>query len=187
MSSISASSAAAHHPAHMAPPALARQVLAAALFLIIVAAVAFGGSLASTDNVDGWYAGAEKVAWNPPNAVFGPTWTLLYALLALAGFLIWRSGFREGEPNAARNALALFVTQLALNAMWTPAFFAGYPAIGPAAWWIAAVIIVALIVVVIALAVSARRWSRIAAWIMLPYLAWLCFATSLNIGIIVLN
>lgn len=171
----------------MAPPAPARQALAGTLFLIIVAAVAFGGSLASTGNVDGWYAGAEKVAWNPPNAIFGPVWTLLYALLALAGWLIWRAGFREGEPNAARNALALFVAQLTLNSLWTPAFFAGYPLIGPAAWWIAAVIIVSLIVVVIALAISARRWSRVAAWIVAPYLVWLAFATSLNIGIIVLN
>lgn len=168
-------------------PTTLRQVIVAIAFVVIIAAVAFGGSLASTGNVDGWYANAEKVPWDPPNSVFGPVWTLLYALIALAGFLIWRSGFRMGGPNAARSALRLFVVQLVLNSLWTPAFFAGYPVFGAAAWWVAAVIIIALIVVVIALAIAAAKWSRIASWIMVPYLLWLCFATSLNIGIIVLN
>ncbi|WP_200332090.1 TspO/MBR family protein [Leucobacter sp. L43] len=168
-------------------PTTLRQVLVAVIFLVIVAAVAFGGSIASTGNVDGWYADAEKVPWDPPNAVFGPVWTALYALIALAGFLIWRPGFRMGGPNAARSTLSLFVLQLVLNALWTPVFFAGYPVFGEAAWWIAAVIIIALIVVVIALAVSAAKWSRVASLIMVPYLLWLCFASTLNIGIIVLN
>lgn len=168
-------------------PTTLRQVIAAVIFLLIVAAVALGGSLASTGNVDGWYANAEKVPWDPPNAVFGPVWTALYALIALAGFLIWRAGFRMGGPNAARSALALFVTQMVLNALWTPIFFAGYPVIGAAAWWIAAVVIIALIVVVVALAVSAAKWSRIASWVMVPYVLWLCFASTLNIGIIALN
>lgn len=168
-------------------PTTLRQVLVGIVFLLIVAAVAFGGSFASGDNVDGWYADAEKVPWDPPNAVFGPVWTALYALIALAGFLIWRAGFRMGGPNAARSALSLFVVQMVLNSLWTPAFFAGYPIFGEAAWWVAAVIIIALIIVVIALAVSAAKWSRIASAIMVPYLLWLCFASTLNIGIIALN
>ena len=168
-------------------PSTLRQIVAALLFVVIVAAVAFVGSLASTGNVDGWYADAAKVPWNPPNAVFGPVWSVLYALIALAGFLIWRAGFRSGEPNAAQRPLRLFIVQLVLNSLWTPAFFAGYPLLGPAAWWIAAVIILSLIVVVITLGVAAAPWSRIAAWITVPYLAWLLFATSLNIGIIALN
>lgn len=168
-------------------PTNLRQVIVAVIFLLIAAAVAFGGSLAASGNVDGWYANAEKVPWDPPNAVFGPVWTALYALIALAGFLIWRTGFRMGGPNAARSALMLFVVQMVLNSLWTPVFFAGYPVFGAAAWWIAAVIIIALIVVVIALAVSAAKWSRTASWIMVPYLLWLCFASTLNIGIIVLN
>ena len=168
-------------------PTTLRQVIVAIVFLLIVAAVAFGGSLASAGNTRGWYAEAAKVPWDPPNAVFGPVWSLLYALIALAGFLIWRSGFRMGGPNAARSALTLFVVQMVLNSLWSPVFFAGYPVFGAAAWWIAAVIIIALILVVVALAISAVRWSRIASGIMVPYLLWLIFASTLNIGIIALN
>ncbi|WP_241489466.1 TspO/MBR family protein [Leucobacter celer] len=175
-------------------PTIARQTIALIAFLAIVALVAFLGSLASSSNADGWYAGVEKVPWDPPNAVFGPVWSVLYGLIALAGWLIWRAGwliwragYRPGKPNAARRALTWFIVQLVLNGLWTPAFFAAYPVLGEPAWWIALAVIVALIGAVVALAIAARQWSRIAAWLMLPYLAWLLFATTLNIGIIALN
>lgn len=77
--------------------------------------------------------------------------------------------------------------QLILNGLWSPVFFAGYPLIGDAAWWIALIIIIALIVSVIWLAIIAMPWSKVASRLMLPYLLWLLFATSLNIGVIVLN
>ncbi|WP_449281304.1 TspO/MBR family protein [Leucobacter sp.] len=168
-------------------PSIARQTVALSAFIAIVALVAFLGSLASSSNVDGWYAGVEKVPWDPPNAVFGPVWSVLYLLIALAGWLIWRAGYRPGRPNAARGALTWFIVQLALNGLWTPAFFAAYPVLGEPAWWVALAVIVALIGAVVALALAARPWSRIAAWLMVPYLAWLVFATTLNIGIIALN
>ncbi len=159
----------------------------AAILLAAVALIAFLGSLASASNVDGWYASAAKVPWDPPNSLFGPVWSALYLMIALAGWLIWRNGYRENRPNAAGKQLRIYAMQLVFNALWTPVFFAGYPAIGEAAWWIALIIIVALIVSVIWLAGAAARWSRIAAWIMVPYLLWLLFATTLNIGIIALN
>ncbi len=166
----------------------ARQVTACALFLAAVVAVAGFGGIASAGNTLGWYADVTKVPWNPPNWLFGPAWTLLYFCVAVAGFLIWRAGFvGGGTHNRARPALAVFIAQLALNAAWTPVFFAGYPAVGAIAWWIALGIMTALIGCVAWLIVLARRWSRIAALILLPYLAWLCFAASLNLGIIVLN
>lgn len=155
--------------------------------LASVAVIAFLGSLASISNTDGWYAEVEKVTWDPPNAVFGPVWSILYFLIAVAGWLIWRRGYREGQPNAAKKTLTIFTAQLILNGLWTPTFFAGYPVIGEIAWWLALVIILALIVTVALLGVSALSWSRSAAWIMLPYLLWLLFAASLNVGIIALN
>ena len=112
---------------------------------------------------------------------------MLYVLIALAGWCIWRAGFRPGKPNAARKTLALYIVQLALNSLWSPIFFAGYPLIGDAAWWIALVIILALIASVIWLAIAAAKWSQAAMWIMIPYLLWLAFATSLNLAILVLN
>jgi benzodiazapine receptor len=169
-------------------PSTGRQVGAAVGFLGIVAAVAFLGSLATTPNTDGWYADVERVAWSPPNAVFGPAWTLLYFLIAVAGFLIWRAGFSgSAQKNRARGALVLFVIQLVLNFAWSPIFFAGYPMFGEPAWWLAMAVILVLIGFVIALIAVGRRSSKAAAWLLLPYLAWLIFASTLNAGIIYLN
>ncbi len=168
-------------------PPIWRQVATGIGLLAAVALVAFLGSQATIPNTEGWYAEATKVPWNPPNSVFGPAWSVLYVLIAAAGWLVWRSGWRSREPNAASTALTLFTVQLVLNAVWTPVFFAGYPVIGEAAWWVALAIIVALLGVVIAFAISAARWSKVAAWLMVPYLLWLLFATSLNAGIIALN
>ena len=169
-------------------PSAARQVISALLFVLIVAAVAFGGSLATAPHTEGWYADAERAPWSPPDWLFGPAWTLLYAFIALAGFLIWRSGFRGPElRNAARGTLALFVAQLVLNSLWTPLFFAGFPVLGAVAWWLAMVDIVALIVLVVWLIGAARKWSKVAAGLLVPYVAWLVFASTLNMAIIVLN
>ncbi|MFF8818415.1 MULTISPECIES: TspO/MBR family protein [Leucobacter] len=168
-------------------PPVQRQAATSIALLAVVALVAFLGSQATIPNTEGWYAEATKVPWNPPNSVFGPAWSVLYVLIAAAGWLVWRSGWRASAPNAARTSLTLFTVQLVLNAAWTPVFFAGYPVVGEAAWWVALAIMVALVGFVIAFAFSAAQWSKVAAWLMVPYLLWLLFATSLNIGIIALN
>ncbi|MGO2660653.1 TspO/MBR family protein [Mycetocola reblochoni] len=174
-------------PATPRPP-LSRQIVVAVLLLAAVFAVASLGSLAAIGNTDGWYATVEKVPWNPPNSVFGPAWTVLYLLMAVAGYLVWRRGFRgRGSRNAATGTLVLFAAQLLANGLWTPVFFAGYPVAGVAAWWAAMGIMVVLIVLVVALIVVARRVSVAAAILLLPYLAWLLFASTLNAGIIALN
>ncbi|UOQ61447.1 tryptophan-rich sensory protein [Leucobacter rhizosphaerae] len=172
----------------VAPLSVGRQVAVAALCLVLVAAIAVGGSLASASNTEGWYLEVEKVPWNPPNEVFGPAWTVLYVLIALVGFLIWRAGYvGGGRPNAARRTLRIYAFQLVLNAAWTPIFFAGYPVFGQPAWWVAMGVILALVATVIWLMASAAKWSRVATLLLIPYLLWLLFASSLNAGIIVLN
>ncbi|MBP1324930.1 tryptophan-rich sensory protein [Leucobacter exalbidus] len=168
------------------PPA-ARQIVIGVVLLVVVAMIAFLGSLASMPHTDGWYAVAAKVDWSPPNSVFGPAWSILYFLIAVAGWMIWRNGWRENQPNAAQKTLTIYTVQLALNAIWTPIFFAGYPLIGEPAWWIALVVIIALILCVIWLAVSAWKWSKPASLLMIPYVLWLVFASSLNAGVIALN
>ena len=174
--------------ATQAAPGLGRQILAGVLFLAVVAAIAVFGSMATMPNTDGWYAEVERAPWSPPDALFGPVWSALYFLIALAGFLIWRAGFRGGgQRNAASGALTLFVVQMVLNSLWTPVFFAGYPAMGEPAWWIALVIIVALVLTLLVLIPKAWRWSKIASIVLIPYLLWVSFATSLNLAIIVLN
>lgn len=170
-----------------APPTRT-QVKAAALFLGVVIVIAAAGSLASASNTEGWYLDVQKVAWNPPNWVFGPAWSVLYVLIAVTGFLIWRAGYAgEGKENRAKSVLWAYAIQLGLNAIWTPIFFAGYPVAGRAAWWAALIVIMVLIAAVIWLAIEAAQFSKAAAWIQVPYLLWLMFATSLNVGIIVLN
>lgn len=120
------------------------------MLLVAVAAVAVGGSLATIGNVEGWYADARKAPWSPPDGVFGPVWSALYFGIAVACFLIWRRGHRGAdEPNAARDWIRMWVVQLVLNALWTPAFFGGFPVIGEPAWWIAAAIILTLLGVVV--------------------------------------
>lgn len=169
-------------------PTVLRQIAVLLLLLFIVAAIAFFGSLATTPNVDGWYADATKVPWNPPNGVFAPAWTTLYVVIAIVGLLIWRAGYDEkADGNRARRTLTIYGLQLALNAAWTPIFFAGYPLIGEIAWWLALVVILALIATVVWLIASAAKWSKVAAWLLVPYLGWLIYASSLNAGIIALN
>ena len=153
-----------------------------AVFVLAVAAAALIGSLATTAHVDGWYADAPKPPWTPPNWLFAPMWSVLYLGMAVAGWHVWRSTDRR-----RRAALALFWTQLGLNALWTPIFFAGYPVWGPAALWIAAGVIVALDAVVAACAIVFRGIDRFAAWVMVVSLAWLLYATSLNVGVAALG
>ncbi|HWM34500.1 MAG TPA: TspO/MBR family protein [Pseudolysinimonas sp.] len=165
------------------PRSTGRSILALVLFLAIAAAVAALGSIATAQNVEGWYAEADKAPWTPPGAVFGPVWTVLYALMSLAAWLIWR------EPDSAerRRALGLYVAQLVLNALWTPVFFGLYPTIGVAALWAALVIIVALDVLVLLTALRFRPVRRLAAVLLIPYGAWLAYATTLNAAAAVLN
>jgi len=164
---------------------VSRQVLVAVALLVAVAAIAVGGSLASTENVDGWYSGVDKVPWNPPNWLFGPVWSVLYLFIATAGFLLWRRAASDGRTWDP--VLTVYVVQLALNAAWTPIFFAGYPIVGEAAWWIALGVILALIVSVVVLMGFATTRSKTAGWLLAPYLFWILYASTLNAGVAALN
>lgn len=152
-------------------------------FIVISFAVAALGSVATATNVDGWYADAEKAPWNPPNFLFGPVWTFLYTAISVAAWLVWR---RRRDLNV-RPALIAYVVQLVLNAIWTPVFFGLYPTLGAPALWIALAIIVALDVAVLVTMVRFWPASRIASWLLVPYWAWVLFATTLNAALAVLN
>lgn len=160
-----------------------KPALMLAAFLAISFAVAALGSLTTITNVEGWYAEAAKVAWTPPNVVFGPVWTVLYAAMSIAAWRVWL----ERERVDVRRPLTLYVAQLAVNAVWTPVFFGLYPVIGVTALWLAAAIIVALDVLVLLTLLAFRPISRFAAVLLMPYLGWVLYATTLNVGIAVLN
>jgi tryptophan-rich sensory protein len=153
-----------------------------AAFLAIAYAVAAFGALTTIGAVDGWYARAPHVVWTPPNAAFGPVWAVLYTLIAVAGWLVWRA---QGPRRAV--ALPLFVVQLVLNSLWTPIFFSGFQLIGAGALWLALVVILALDLVVAATIAAFWPVSRLAAILLLPYLLWILYASTLNWGDAVLN
>ncbi|HKY66401.1 MAG TPA: TspO/MBR family protein [Acidimicrobiales bacterium] len=149
-----------------------REWAALAGFLAASLVVAVLGGLATAGNVDGWYASADKPAWTPPNAVFGPVWSLLYTVMAVAAWLVWR----EGGWARQRVPLTLYAVQLLLNLAWTPTFFAAEQLTA------ALVVIAALDLVLVATVRAFRRVQPVAAALLLPYLGWCLFATSLNAG-----
>ena len=145
------------------------------LWLAVVAAVAFVGSSVTLPKIPTWYAGLTKPWFTPPNAVFGPAWTILYVTMAVAA---WRIG--TGSFGRMR-ATGLFVVQLVLNAIWSPVFFGlEAPKFGLA-------IIVALLVALAATLIAFWRIDRLAGLLLVPYLAWICYATALNAAIVALN
>jgi tryptophan-rich sensory protein len=119
----------------------------------------------------------QKPAWNPPNWIFGPVWTALYTMMAVAAWFVWkRGGF------AARHiALSLFLLQLLINALWTPLFFGlRNPAL-------AFVDIVLLWLALLATVVAFWKVRPLAGALLVPYLAWVTFASALNFAICRLN
>ncbi len=151
------------------------QTAGLAVFLAASLLVAALGGLASASNVNGWYATADKAPWSPPNGVFGPVWGILYAAMAVAGWLVWRK-----RTERTRTALTAYGIQLVLNLAWTPAFFALYPALGTAALWLGVAIILGLIAAVAVTVLYFGPISRTAGLLLLPYISWLVFAASLN-------
>ncbi|QNE13632.1 TspO/MBR family protein [Pseudarthrobacter sp. NBSH8] len=152
------------------------QVAALALFLAASALVAWLGAFATVNNVNGWYVDANKAPWSPPNWLFGPVWTILYTAMAVAAWLVWRRGSPESRP-----ALVIYGIQLFLNLVWTPVFFSLYPLIGSAALWLAFAVILALILAVTVTVVRFGPISRLAGILLLPYITWIVFASSLNL------
>lgn len=148
------------------------QRLALLLFVVLV----LGGGLAIgwLTPPDAWYAQLTKPAFNPPGWVFGPVWSVLYVLIAVAGWRVWRR-----ERSSA--AMWLWWTQLALNFLWSPTFFAAHR-IG-----LAFAVILLLLAAILAFIATAWRQDRVAAWLFTPYAAWVAFAALLNGSILALN
>ena len=159
------------------------QILGLAVMIGVPLLVGFLGSQATSEHTDGWYSQADVAPWNPPSWVFGPVWTTLYIMMGLAAWLVWR----RGEVKAVWTALGLYIGQLILNSIWSPLFFAGYPAWGSAALWAAMGVILALIVLLIMTIRAFWPITRLGAVLLLPYLAWVVYASSLNLYIAVAN
>lgn len=145
-------------------------MLALVGFLLVTFAAAGVGSVASAQG-GAFYAGLARPGWAPPGWVFAPVWSVLYLMMGVAAWLVWRraSGWRAAVP-----ALAVYLLQLAANALWTWLFFAWRSG----AWAFAEVLLLAVLV---AATVGAfRRHSAAAALLLIPYLAWVLFAAMLT-------
>ncbi len=150
-----------------------RWMVLAGLVLLCFAAAGMGSALTNL-SVETWYAALRKPSFNPPNWMFGPVWTALYLMMAIAAWLVWR---RAGWDAA----LTLFFAQLALNVVWSGLFF-GMRSPGAA---FAEIVLLWFAILLTTLAFAAV--STAAAALMLPYLAWVAFAAVLNFSIWRLN
>lgn len=136
---------------------------------------ALGGVLTAS-SVGSWYPTLSKPSWNPPGSVFGPVWTALYVMMAIAYWVVWKArGF------AARRATTLFAIQLGLNLFWSALFFG----LRRPDWALLEIVI--LLGAITLTAVEFRKVSRLAAALLVPYLLWVAYATSLNAAIVWLN
>jgi translocator protein len=148
------------------------------VFLAIALAAGGLGSLLQGSDVGGRYLAFERPAWAPPSWAFGVVWPILYVLIGIAGWRVWRVA---GSVRAAGVALGLWVVQLVVNAIWPGVFF-GLEAFGPAV-----VVITVLDVLVVLTILAFRRIDRLAAWLLVPYLLWILYATALNAALWQLN
>ena len=154
---------------------------AQALGLLVSVGVCFGaallGNLATMPQIPDWYAGISKPSWTPPDWVFGPVWSLLYAMMAISAWLIWR----KANGKTAKLPLFWFAFQLILNILWSVLFFG----LQKPAWSMVEVFFLSL-----AILMTIRAFwplSRSAALLLVPYFCWVSFASALNVAIWQLN
>lgn len=149
-----------------------RGPVSAVAFVAIIVAISLSiGYLTAPGE---WYESLTKPAFNPPAWVFGPVWTFLYILIAIAGWRIWRTARRSG-------AMMLWVAQMILNWLWSLAFF------GAEAPLLALAIIFAMLASILLFIARAWKHDRLSAGLFVPYAAWVTFATALNGSIVILN
>ena len=149
------------------------------LMISIVLCVSLGsvGGLVTVNEIPTWYASLNKPSFNPPNWLFGPVWTTLYLLMGISAYLIWKQPVSK-ERN---KALQFFILQFILNFCWSFIFF-GLHATG----W-AFIEMIALWILILLTILHFSRHSKLAAWLLVPYISWVSFALLLNAAIWRLN
>ncbi|WP_061929758.1 TspO/MBR family protein [Aureimonas sp. AU22] len=145
------------------------------LSLLVFLAISLGGGLliGANNTPDDWYRHLDKPWFNPPNWVFAPAWTVLYVLIAVAGWRVFQAGNRR--------AMVPWVLQMALNFLWSPLFFSAH-ALLPAL-----VVILGLLAAILAFLARTGPRDAIAFWCFVPYAVWVSYATLLNAAIWRLN
>lgn len=161
------------------PKPATRPVVLLLFAIAVVASAGLIGNLATIPNIPVWYAGLNKPGFTPPNWVFGPVWSLLYAMMVLA---FWRVLLRRSRwTTAGWRVVGVFLVQMALNAFWSVAFFGMHnPLLG-------LVVVIALELMIVATINTFKPIDRMAAWLLAPYAVWVGYATALNAAIVGLN
>lgn len=163
------------------PPAdvsMGRQAVGLVALLLLAFAAGGVGSVLQGADVGARYLAFERPDWAPPSWAFGVVWPVLYILIGVAAWRVWRVA---GSVRPVAWPLGLWMVQLVLNAAWPGVFFGGD------ALWAAVAVIAVLDIVVVATVVAFARVDRLAAALLVPYLAWILYATALNVAIAALN
>ena len=160
----------------MSPFSQRKQLLGLIAWFVLSFAASTVGALASLQ-ARSFYGSLSQPEWAPPSWVFGPVWTVLFAMMAITAWLVWRIGGIQANPQA----LLLFLLQLVFNALWSWLFFA---------WQLGALAfadIILLWILIVATLVSFWRVNRLAGALLVPYLLWVSFAAALNYALWQLN
>ena len=152
---------------------LGRSLIGLAVWVGLCFGAAFLGSIFTTPSIPAWYAGLIKPSWAPPDWLFGPVWSALYLMMALAAWLLWR----RGGLAVARLPITLFLVQLGLNVAWSFLFF------GLRQPGLAFAEIVLLWCAILTTLIVFWRRTAAAGWLLLPYLLWVTFAVVLNFAL----
>jgi len=146
--------------------------------VIVILVLGSLGGFITSNSIDDWYSTLNEPPGTPPNWVFGPVWSVLYAMIGLSFALVWHRGFQDLQ---GKIALILFAEQLILNLAWTPVFFGAHQLL------ISLVVIAMLLLSILATILAFSRRSKTAALLLVPYLMWVSYATYLNAGFYALN
>jgi benzodiazapine receptor len=161
------------------PTVVARRIPAwgaCTLSILICLSAGAIGSVFTRNSVNTWYASLNKPLFNPPAWLFAPVWTALYVMMGISAFLVWKT-----SGSNRRRALRFFALQLTVNTLWSVVFFGLHSIKGGLA------IIIVLLVLILATIAGFSRISKPAATLLVPYLAWVLFATALNASFLMLN
>ncbi len=146
--------------------------------LVVSESAGIIGTVFVAPSITGWYAGLARPEFAPPNWLFGPVWTILFALMGIAAFLVWRKGLERWD---VKIALGIFLGQLVLNTLWSVIFFGMHFPGG------ALIEITLLWLAILATIIAFSKVSKPAAWLLAPYVLWVSFAAYLNYSIWMLN
>lgn len=156
-----------------------QKVLRIALVVMTCLVIGYLSGMVTRESITTWYPTLIKPVFNPPNWIFAPVWTSLYIMMGVAGGLVWNK--LEGNETLVKKAFLVFIIQLALNALWSLIFFKLHNLL------LASIEVVLLLLMIFETYTQFKKIDKIAGLLLIPYLAWVSFATILTISIWYLN